>query len=288
MFLWTFQLTVRLSIETSSPEKKEAFYSMSNAYPDEFPASAGIYMTNSFEMPTYDNEDDDEATTQNVCGMFLAIGRLNHSCVPNAQQTYIPSERLVGRNESENAVGYEVLYATRDINVGEELCDCYIELRQTTEQRRKELLTHYQFICTCPACGPAPEEGTEAAGMTADKLAAQRESDLRRKRALKLDHDMIEFVNMGENSMAIDLGIELVKLLEHEKSQGWGERYIAEACVNTSVLMQEERQLKNALLYLQKGHSWNVRLQGPNSADSKNTARKISELQHLLLNRRKP
>lgn len=253
---------------------------MSNAYPDVVPTSAGIYMTNSFEMPTYNGED---GSTHNACGMFLAIGRLNHSCVPNAQQTYIPAEFDSTKPDSVNGVGYEVLYATRDIKRGEELCDCYIELRQTTEQRRKELKQHYQFVCTCVACGPVDVSTSE---MGTEVVNARKESDLRRKRALKLDQDIIEFVNMGEITMAIDLGIELVKLLEHEKSRGWGERYIAEACVNTSVLMQEERQMKNALTYLEKAHMWNVRLQGPRSADSVSTASKITELKNVMTHRK--
>ena len=56
-----------------------------------------------------------------------AIARLNHSCCPNAQQTHIPE------------TGEEVLYASRDIEVGEEINDCYIELRKKRSERRREL-----------------------------------------------------------------------------------------------------------------------------------------------------
>ena len=57
---------------------------MSNVYDDIESRSAGIYMTNAFDMP------GETETETKASGMFLAIARLNHSCTPNAQQTYIP------------------------------------------------------------------------------------------------------------------------------------------------------------------------------------------------------
>jgi hypothetical protein len=46
----------------------------------------------------------------------------------------------------------QVLYATRPIKRGEELCDCYIELRQNTAERQRELNAYYRFTCSCSAC----------------------------------------------------------------------------------------------------------------------------------------
>ena len=257
-------------------DDRDGFYAMSNAYLDVSPASAGIYMTNAFDMPYLNGDEDSKAS-----GMFLAIARLNHSCVPNAQQTYIPPN--LEQLDNPSNVGHEVLYATRDIAVGEELCDCYIELRQTTEQRRKELMQHYRFICTCPACGAAND-----ADMTEEALKLRKEDDLRRKRARKLEEDLFEFVSMGENAMAIDLGGELVKLLEHDQSRGWGERYIAEACVNTATLLLEEGRRSQAVALLYKAHSWNVLLQGADSVDSLSTAAKLAEVDKMFAKKVKP
>ena len=39
--------------------------------------------------PTSINDNDSDSNSH-ISGMFLAIGRLNHSCIPNAQQTFIP------------------------------------------------------------------------------------------------------------------------------------------------------------------------------------------------------
>lgn len=271
MILFYFSSAIQLT------EEKDAFFAMSNSFPDIKPISAGIYMTNSFDLP-YCTELGEENSSSNelvhrASGMFLAIGRLNHSCTPNTQQTFIPS---VHQNNSgtNKLVGFEVLYATRTIAVGEELNDCYIELRQTTEARRTELMDLYCFHCTCAACG---NDSDDIIHNNANRV----EDDARRKRALKLDSDMLEFVNMGELEMAIDLGIELIKLLESGKSIGWGERYIAEACVSTSQIMLEiggSKQRRQAVELIEKAHEWNIKLQGKDSIDSKNTEAKLRKL----------
>jgi hypothetical protein len=54
-----------------------------------------------------------------------------------------------------------VLYATRAIRQGEEICDCYIELRQNKTERRKELNRWYRFTCTCVACGGHGNESSD-------------------------------------------------------------------------------------------------------------------------------
>ena len=36
--------------------------------------------------------------------------------------------------------------------LGDEICDCYIDLRQDKDSRRKELLESFRFLCECPAC----------------------------------------------------------------------------------------------------------------------------------------
>jgi hypothetical protein len=312
--------------------ERSAFYDMSNAYTDEPTKSSGIYMTNAFDMPNYQEseEDDDQKTS----GMFLAIARLNHSCLPNAQQTYIPFDLLpkelqrsglkysTGNSEEElcSPVGCEVLYATRDIAAGEELCDCYIELRQTTEERRQELLQLYRFHCTCPACGQSDDEEGAAVQDTAqasegglmymksstDEARAlnqetftpvavaaacsstgagihlspkqRREGDAARRRAAKLEQDIFSFVEMGETEMAVDVGLELIKLLQSPSGFGWGERYIAEACATTSSLCLELGRKKQGMEWLKKAHEWNIRLQGESSFDSRSTASKIEDL----------
>ena len=46
----------------------------------------------------------------------------------------------------------EVLYAARDIRKGEEINDCYIDLRQPKIKRQAELREYYRFDCSCAGC----------------------------------------------------------------------------------------------------------------------------------------
>ena len=39
-----------------------------------------------------------------------------------------------------------------NFTLGDEICDCYIDLRQSKDQRRKELLENFRFLCSCSAC----------------------------------------------------------------------------------------------------------------------------------------
>ena len=324
--------------------ERDAFYSMSNVYPEIYPTSAGIYMTNAFDISEedidiHDHIDDDNDHVDNdgdgdnwddsmqhhsnpkvtttptsindthsdshshISGMFLAIGRLNHSCIPNAQQTFIP---LLSKNSKKNynnnmntstttinkdyyysnnnhittsphattsittsnnttttsttttttnnnndnierrnssCIGYEVLYATRDIIIGEEINDCYIELRQSRKDRRKELMSLYRFKCVCKICSINDEDkdddddddddGDDNDGEDDDDKVSkemkkqklrdiQIDDDRRRQRAMQLDEAIYEFLSVGEYNMAQDIGTELIKLLEHKKSIGWG------------------------------------------------------------------
>ena len=117
---------------------RASFYDMANVFPDAPTPAAGIFMTNCFDMA--------DAAHGQSCAMYCAIGRLNHSCEPNAQQTHIPDTFV------------EVLYASRDIAVGDEINDCYIDLRQSTHERRVALQDIYRFHCTCKACLRADED----------------------------------------------------------------------------------------------------------------------------------
>jgi hypothetical protein len=86
--------TINDDIEKLSEEQQNAFFEMSNMYP-ECDTAAGIYMTNSFDMTSSEEvgEGEEGEGEGGGCGMYLAIARLNHSCCPNAQQTHIPETK---------------------------------------------------------------------------------------------------------------------------------------------------------------------------------------------------
>ncbi|KAH7128577.1 hypothetical protein B0J11DRAFT_274580 [Dendryphion nanum] len=73
-------------------------------------------------------------------GLFPKIARINHSCRPNTSYFW---------NEKEKR---RVVYATRQIEEGEELSVSYISLLATHADRQKQL-DHYGFDCACEACG---------------------------------------------------------------------------------------------------------------------------------------
>lgn len=83
--------------------------------------------------------------TGSEIGLFPRIARINHSCRPNA--AYYWNERLKRR----------FVYATRDIEEGEEIFVSFISLLMTREERQKKL-ARYGFTCTCPACSQHPVE----------------------------------------------------------------------------------------------------------------------------------
>ena len=91
---------IERKISLLSDQDRQAFYAMANVYnttdQECFGSSAaGIFLTNSFDMV--------DAPYGKSCAMYCAIARLNHSCVPNVQQTHLPE------------TSEEVLYASRAI-----------------------------------------------------------------------------------------------------------------------------------------------------------------------------
>ena len=71
-------------------------------------------------------------------GLYLKASKLNHSCNPNAAQSFSQA-RIIIRS-------------ARDIRCGEEVNISYIDVGQPTVVRRHELLCSYQFFCTCSKC----------------------------------------------------------------------------------------------------------------------------------------
>lgn len=73
-------------------------------------------------------------------GLFPKIARINHSCRPNTSYFWDAKQNK------------RIVYATRQIQQGEELSVSYISLLTTHEERQKRL-NKYGFICACEECG---------------------------------------------------------------------------------------------------------------------------------------
>ncbi|GJQ69057.1 hypothetical protein Trydic_g6221 [Trypoxylus dichotomus] len=75
--------------------------------------------------------------------LFSLQSSCNHSCVPNAEPTYLHNNSRLS------------LVALSDIKAGDEICISYLDecaLQRSRHSRNKELSENYLFKCTCPKC----------------------------------------------------------------------------------------------------------------------------------------
>ena len=90
----------------------------------------GIYDTNSFRLG-----NDPKG------GLFLTIARINHSCRPNVTHFWNPQ------------LQQKLIFAARDIDIGEELLTIYGPGQcMTTQGRREYLNERFSFECNCEMC----------------------------------------------------------------------------------------------------------------------------------------
>ena len=73
-------------------------------------------------------------------GLYLQAAAINHSCDPNACQSF---------HEESKALS---IRATKDIQPGEEITITYIDIGKPTSWRRRELRETYGFVCMCSRC----------------------------------------------------------------------------------------------------------------------------------------
>mmetsp|Transcript_21526 Transcript_21526/g.46802 ORF Transcript_21526/g.46802 Transcript_21526/m.46802 type:complete len:357 (-) Transcript_21526:94-1164(-) len=94
----------------------------------------GVYDTNSFRLGNDDNNG----------GLFLTIARMNHACRPNVNHFW--------RTDLQQTL----VFATRDIEIGEELYTTYGPGEcMGTKSRQEYLNDRFSFQCCCEMC----EEG---------------------------------------------------------------------------------------------------------------------------------
>lgn len=229
--------------------------------------AVGIFMTNCFDMT--------DSIYGKCCAMYLALARLNHSCIPNAQQTHI------------SETTEEVLYASRDIAEGEEINDCYIDLRHPYKYRQSELQEYYRFECTCKAC----------VRWLSDISFRDTDDEIR-----QMCHDYQDLLidrylspkgeSGGESEIEGGLGYlnKLITSMESTDNILWSIRYLPEAyqtlyqlytTLSTLTYGKEKKKqfTKLALKALKKEVRLNCQLQGDRSPDS---VRSLMELKKHL------
>merc|ERR1719361_2975385 len=110
------------ALEDLKPEQRLAFFSLADSRAsalNEKKSGRGIYFTNCYTLGQ---------TRHSPAGMFLIFSRANHSCRPNCEFHWC-QER-----------GLQELRASKPVEEGEELTDCYLDLslegRITREERQ--------------------------------------------------------------------------------------------------------------------------------------------------------
>lgn len=244
-------------VDKMTEEDREAFLAMANVYNvDETAVNSGIFMTNCFDMT--------DSIFGKSCAMYLALGRLNHSCSPNVQQTHIPETTE------------EVAYASRDIEVGDELNDCYIDLRQSRAARREELLDLYKFSCECDCC---TGKMFEKFGGSPDELEKSiADDDRMRVKAYSYQDIITDLIEQNDDTqLALDVALQTCKQLETPKYLVWSVRYLHEAYMMVYQLARDLRNKSLAREYLVKAHELSLKLEGPRSKESARLAILVQE-----------
>lgn len=111
-------------------EQRQAFLSLHNSFEDEDGPELGRVRTNALPLGS-------NATTG---GIFLDSSRINHSCNPNAQNTW---------NENLQKL---TIHANRNIEKGDEITIYYLTERRNRDDRLHALQTNFRFTCSCSLC----------------------------------------------------------------------------------------------------------------------------------------
>ncbi|CAH0046640.1 unnamed protein product [Clonostachys solani] len=140
-----------LSSELKKLDKssQRQFLSLHNNFPGKHPF-AGIMKTNALPC----------GSRSEIGAVYPTICRINHSCLPNSQNTWNSDTKI------------ETIFAIRPINCGEEITITY-DQGGPSAVRRASLKQSFGFQCSCVVCSQPP--------------ALLRESDIRRSRIQQLD-----------------------------------------------------------------------------------------------------
>ncbi|CZR64408.1 uncharacterized protein PAC_14306 [Phialocephala subalpina] len=129
-------------VEALSQRQRQAFLSMHNIHPYRNAAEQylGIVQTNSLPAEAVGDKG----------AIFLEACRINHACDNNAQKNW---------NEK---IKRHTVYASRDINKGEEITITYLSPLKNRKARQKALQESFGFACLCRLCSLPPEQSQES------------------------------------------------------------------------------------------------------------------------------
>ncbi|KAF1994507.1 SET domain-containing protein [Amniculicola lignicola CBS 123094] len=181
--------------------------------------------------------------------LFPLVARINHSCRPNAGYSW--SERLQK----------QIVFATRKIQLGEEISVSYVPLMYSKADRQKRL-NQYSFKCTCEACSGSQKE---------IEISDERRQSIRGLFAL-LEKELTLEVARGVVAVKKALQLahksrELAKLIEEESLPDYYARAYRVAAISHARVEDWER----ATMWAHKSYQAHV-ISDPESRESQDTA----------------
>ncbi|RDB28333.1 SET domain-containing protein 5 [Hypsizygus marmoreus] len=131
-------------VQKMIPENWAALKALANVHKaDETGPIFGIVKTNAFDIFLNAEEASDAIPYSAV---FDKISRINHGCIPNAELKF-----------DIHSFSYS-LRPVRDIKKGEQIFVSYCDTNEGTAARR-QALTPYGFVCSCPRCTDPASDG---------------------------------------------------------------------------------------------------------------------------------
>ncbi|KAM6220009.1 histone-lysine N-methyltransferase SMYD3 isoform 2-T2 [Rhynchocyon petersi] len=138
-------------------------------------------------------------------GLYPSMSLLNHSCDPNCSIVFNGPHLL--------------LRAVRDIEVGEELTICYLDMLMTSEERKKQLRDQYCFDCDCVRCRTQDKDADMLAGN--EQVWREVQESLKKIEELKVQCKWEEVLAMcqtvlcSNSGLLPDINIYQLKVLDH-------------------------------------------------------------------------
>ena len=116
-------------LKTLSKTEQRQFFSLHNNFPGKYPFS-GIIKTNALPC----------GSGSVIGGVYPTICRVNHSCLPNAHNSWNCETRC------------ETIHSIRYIKSGEEITISYYDRGGPSDSRRTYLKDSFGFDCSCGLC----------------------------------------------------------------------------------------------------------------------------------------
>lgn len=200
------------ALEELRPDQRLAFFSLADTrafLSNEKKSARGIYFTNCYTLGQ---------TRNSPAGMFIIFSRANHSCRPNCEFHWCQE------------LGLQELRASKPVEEGEELTDCYLDLslegRITRVERQRVLLGAYGFHCRCDACALdnalVEEEDQlrrEAWQLTQPKPCGESELLARAERLLQIRVQLQFKLTHQLDTLAVVWGLALLAGLDERACQ---------------------------------------------------------------------